>query len=851
MGTWTRTNGVWTLAADATPTCVIAPDLFSPTSAYKLYFADCTHGTRLVIFADALGLSAFAVGLDATGTGGDAVVTKRTLGGAPSTVANAAHGLTAGQPGFFEVRVNAGTIELRLNGATSPVLTYAIPGSDPLLSYMHWGFEADDNGAQVLSLESCTLLPLLADRADVLFAVCDGNVWMATSRAGIRSTAPAAFKSGGRVSLLGYHQDCYGVDGETPRKISLTTGAAATWTLSAGSHLGGASNTTKATDLSVYNDRIVQFGDPADPQNALYFRVGDPLDANTAGDGRGKAWVLSGQGGRVGSPITAMLQAGNGVQIIGTVDGIWRLIGDPSLGAAIDLGPLMADSGISGPDAIKLVDRERVVAHGPVGAMVMQGASYPSNFSEQVLTDGIQIDRLNIATYQVQVQRDAARKMVYFFLTPIGGGDTIHFAYEERVGGFSDRGGGFQPWVLPARIGPTASCVWLGSVIMGTRDGYLVEFADGVHDDDGEAVELIVPCAIMRGADLEMDAVLESLELLLGQDSGPVTVEVHRGRTAEEAYAALDAEKRYAADVSYPGRLLVQKARGRALVARITNSNAEAVVIEEVNAQVVQRKVIPAGNVAPESPPEQSPPNPTTSTDTGGPGPGGPPDGVCQECADWIAMQEDLTTFNFKNFGYEPGVFDAIAVSVFEFLEEAQALVAQFQERIINAGICDMPEDFYLAVVMTTAEGTEYVRMTVSEFLALTTGSPGTDKFEVYWACDIQEEPSVVCEPCANWMELNTTEVFATMDVYRFPAGGGNLNSLAALQAGLPTWIETIVNAGICGIDEASDVVIRWANQLHVNTGTLTYTEFMALVDSPDIGFPFSGWIMFACEDQP
>jgi hypothetical protein len=113
---------------------------------------------------------------------------------------------------------------------------------------------------------------------------------------------------------------------------------------------------------------------------------------------------------------------------------------------------------------------------------------------------------------------------------------------------------------------------------------------------------------------------------------------------------------------------------------------------------------------------------------------------------------------------------------------------------------------------------------------------------------DPKPEP---CTDCEDWMALNHTEEFAAVEVYRLSTGG-NLNSLATLQAGLPEWIQDIVNADICGITSASDVVIRWANQLHTNTGTYTYDDFLAIVDPATIdpGFPFSGWIMFDCNDQ-
>lgn len=124
MGLWTQINpGRWRYTADANPGCVIATERFSASSAYKLGFNSCEDGTKLVCFSDWLGRSAFAVGFDDAGTGGDAVVLRRELGGTPTSVENQPHGLTEDIPGYFEVRFEGGrNIQLRLNGSATPIL---------------------------------------------------------------------------------------------------------------------------------------------------------------------------------------------------------------------------------------------------------------------------------------------------------------------------------------------------------------------------------------------------------------------------------------------------------------------------------------------------------------------------------------------------------------------------------------------------------------------------------------------------------------------------------------------------------------------------------------------------------
>ncbi len=688
MPAWTTTARTSTHAG-ATRAVLVAPEQWSQGKAAVGQFAGCEQGLRVWIFGDALGLTGYEVGFDTAGSGGDVFIRPVTLGTPGATVANAAHGLTTGTPGTIDVRVVNLQLQVRLNGADTPVLTYAFLANNPLLSYAHWGWASNVDGCTVSGPKLCALENIIAERAEVLIPVCAGNVYRCLDGSSIKQIASGAFKASGSVSLRGYHQKMYGVDGEKGVEIDPIAETAAAWTVTAGTHLGGdAAGKTRATFLFTHGDRIGQGGDPQDPQNLQFFVVGDANNADTSNAaGRGRAWILAGAAGKVGSAVTGAIQMPSGQLSIGCVDSVWVLTGDLALGN-VDLSPRAQQSvGLSGPEAMCIGPEGLLIAHGPEGLYVQGGDGSPVPLSAQWLTDVIQFSRDLIPEYNVQVRYDASHHRVHVFLTKRSapGGVCRHFVYDVRVGGFQVGAGGFFEVRWPDELSPTASAVWQGKVIWGTRNGLIVTPDDDTPDDDGEAIDVRVCLGLVKAGDLRCDTILSTVAVQTGMESGPVDIAVYGGRTAQDAYSRREEELRWADTLDAPGGQCKRQARAPALVIELSQVSAtEFLSLEAVDVSVTTgRMITPARRNVPDDPPAPCGPAVAAPADPGsgsGPGPGGdiPDPGSCTDCTAWLATQPTITIGGKTGYVFGP----------MASLDDTRASVGIGVDAIVKAGIC-------------------------------------------------------------------------------------------------------------------------------------------------------------------
>ncbi len=596
MGTWTRTGREWTKGGSTSRTALIAGDPMPAAFEYTVDFLDPAHGLRVLLLTDRLGLTGYEAGFDTTGTGGNFFIRRVDYGTPQSNIVSVAHGLDTGATGRLIVRYVNRTIEIRrfVSATTSTVLlTTTLATTAPYLQNRAFGLVANVNGAKAIAPAYAPLRPVTRSRDDLLVAVCDGDVWIGT-RTAIRKVATGVFRPVGRVSLIDYQQAVYGVDGQRARVIDVVAETVAPWELDEGSHLGqtdGIPDSTRATDVDTYNDRLVTFGDPVDPQNALLYEIGNPLSANTGANRSGRAWFLSGAAGRVGSPITCFKQTANGMAIIGCVDGAWRLIGDLD-GGPVDLSPASLGTGVSGPSAAVLVENGLLVAHSPIGVYVFGPSGTPTPLSRPWISRTIQVPLDRLSEYVVSVQRDPFRGATHVFLTLAGGGDRAWWWwYNERTGQWSPSAGGFLPMRLPDRLGPTCTEYFLGKVVLGTRDGYLCWVNDAAVLDDGDPIPVRVCLSPIRPPELSADAVLHGMSFQTGRASAPWEVRVYGGETTEAAYERAASELRIV-DTANPGTDDINRGtRAPVLLIEMAHQAASAATIEAVTANATWGKI--------------------------------------------------------------------------------------------------------------------------------------------------------------------------------------------------------------------------------------------------------------------
>lgn len=553
MGTWNRNaQGIWTLAGSG-DTALMAGEQMPQRGHWKVHCTDPLHGVRLRILASKDGRSAWEIGVDEVGTGGDIFIRQVTFASAAAAVANDTHGIADGEPFILEARWADNVITGYINGVE--IIDYTNDVAPTFEAHRWYGFVAGVAGAKVTREEIGELEALLAPRRDYLVRVVQGAIEYTADGVVWKTLKNGAFRTSGRVSLRELEQKEYGCDGSRTWVIDPAALTVTAYTATAGSLPGFTTAGTTTADLFEAFVGRIWMNDRLNPQNLTATAINDVFDLDTGDDVFGHAFSQAAQDlPRLGEPITCIKALSRSVMFVGTDASMWEFVADTAL-ALPELNPLHRASGISGPDAITLVAGGRAVAHSPDGAFVIvPGAREAIPLSALVLTAGITIPREDVAGYTVMVAHDASRHLVAFYLTPVESGVATHIIYDERVGGYMARNGGFFPDTLPARLGPTAVSPrpWNGKVPLGTRDGFCYELSDETaEDDDGAAIDARFSVRIDEG-DLTQDTILHKLVILLSDDSDDVEYRVWGGRTPEEAYGG-------------PGRWLLKQGTARAM----------------------------------------------------------------------------------------------------------------------------------------------------------------------------------------------------------------------------------------------------------------------------------------------
>jgi hypothetical protein len=567
---------------------VLIADTPAPADyAYRLQLADTAHEVLAVVLSSFDGRSCFEVGID----GSNIVIRRMTfaeesLSHTPpdEVLVTAAHGVAAAKPFTLEVRKIKGVITGYINGVLK--VTFDNTDDEIYSGHKHFGFVSSIVGAKVLKAELFDVVPEVVNAGEILVAVCGGDVWFLDG-ANLWQQFNGIFNPTGQVAMVEFEQQAIGMDGAhaaiaDPRAMNVEKLITTAGSLPGQTDPG----TTRARVLAAYQGRVMAGGDPQDPQNLFGCAIADILDWLIGTGLPGAAFGLSASNRpKIGQPLRAAIQAARGSLVLGATGSFWEFVGDPALqGVTID--PLLLGNGVSGLEAMCLAQEGIIVAHSPDGVFVLPNEGEGFNLSEHVLTEGIQIPREDVDLYLVQVRRDTRRHLTHIFITPAVSGTALHFAYDERIGLWQRGRGGFFPETFPDRIGPTASCVWQGELIMGTRDGYLVKFDDEAKDDDGEAIECRFVCSLMKEQDLTHDTILRHLVIILSDGSDPVTWKIYGGATAEQAYAREARWLLASGTVGPGGKPIRRNVRAPALVLEISNSTAgESFSIEEIQVE--------------------------------------------------------------------------------------------------------------------------------------------------------------------------------------------------------------------------------------------------------------------------
>lgn len=594
MATWTQnsTTKAWTLS-DGAATAIIASSSWPGRHAIVLECLDYAHKVKAVIYSSLDGNTCYEAGIE----GANAIIRKRVLGSVVGTLTNngatdvpsagnpasVAHGLSSAVPFSMELREYQGLLEVWING--SLVIRHTVEETDysvlsiSMSDHKYYGFMSDVANAVVSSAKVATLeTGEPSQSVEVLVAVSDGDVYMSDDGANVSLIASAAFVSSGPVSLAEYQGNVYGVDGTNARVINLQTKSVSNWTATAGTFpgSGGTAGATTATIVCNYLDRLSVAGDSSgvDSQNIYMTAIGDPNDFDTAAQEDGRAFALNAAlPGRIGQPVTCLAQASKGVLLIGCVSSMWRFVGDPALGTP-DVSPLSLTDGIVGQFAATLASDSVVLVHSRSGFMVVNTNGDVIPLSHSSLSAGITIDDPNDRV--VVVQRDPARMMTYTFPTALSAPSSPEswWAYSEKVGSFTRDGRGFfEQRAATTDLEVTASCLFRGRPVFGTRNGRICEFLNSEAFDVDESFDSRCQLALYKEDNALRDMEMQAIEVVIDDGSAGAELRVYGGRSPQEAATGTGRTLMLSEDVTPYQQRIVRGVRHRSMAVEIWGSS--------------------------------------------------------------------------------------------------------------------------------------------------------------------------------------------------------------------------------------------------------------------------------------
>ncbi len=644
-----------------------------------------------------------------SGTGGDILIRKITLGTAGSTLASAAHGLSDGDNYRLEIRWINGTISVYLNGSTTALTSYAT--SNDLGHLSGFGFSTEDDGAKVASADLYLLTQTFSTLADVAWWVAGGTLYASDSGRGGARAIGTFFDPSVRVIGAELRQQAFIVDGTSCVKFDAVQMAAELFQLTAGTMPGQtALNTplgrTTAKVALAFNDRLLFLNE----QLTKASRIGDETDLDTAADADdiGKAFVFqTGGPGQVGELLVGGYSATKNRLLLWGRRSIWEMTGDPVYGSEVTR--LSDDIGGTGPNSVCGVSEGSVLLHTDEGLAIVPAGGNPVYLSRDVLTDYLQIDNA-VDAYLVSMVRDIKRHGTWVFMTPSDGTTAgLHIFYDERTGRFDPGGGGFWPIVLgDATIEPTCAMRYQGEVVIGTRNGKMLFVDSGATDDDGTDFDHQLAVNMVANDPGEANVLLYDFEAITGIGSDDITITLTGGETPERAYDATGwtlwtgtmtgIRESFYTSVSAPAIVMTISGTG-------TRYALEAVTANYGLEPLIKHKLRPAITPAAPCGPDATTPVDTDPGPDGGPGPGGDDGDTCIACSAFMAANS-TTNIDGKDYyllGTGPTVEDALA-----------AAQDEYDSFFAGSNVCDIPT-FGSAVIYALEEFTVGPETTISE----------------------------------------------------------------------------------------------------------------------------------------
>ena len=340
----------------------------------------------------------------------------------------------------------------------------------------------------------------------------------------------------------------YFVDGTSYRTWNISTNQVGTFTATKGS-LPQDPNGNKCTLIEFWRGRLLMAGLLSDPHEIFACRQDDVGDWNytpSVYDPR-QAWACSQEKcGRCPDRVMGIIPYTKDTFIALCNNSIHMMSGDPSAGGRWDMisdvtGGAWGRAWCKDPSGV-------IYFFGSRGAIWrMVPGQPPGRVSENI--DTTRLFDLDLNDLIINMAWDERFRGIRVFISPRTDptDTTTHFWWESKSDQYQMPNGSWWPFSFAnANHNAVAVCVADGdnpserTLLLGTRDGYLMTFDKDAKGDAGTAVNSYLKFGPIHNGGNR--AVISDMQLYLSEDSGPANGSIFAGASIESAFLSTTAQ---------------------------------------------------------------------------------------------------------------------------------------------------------------------------------------------------------------------------------------------------------------------------------------------------------------------
>jgi|GEM_PF-3198197 len=381
-------------------------------------------------------------------------------------------------------------------------------------------------------------------RRQRVIAVAGGNVYRSSAdltTIPLSNSGSGALIATGTVRGVEAFQKFFFCDSTASgyKYLNYANNTVTTWTPTAGAlPVGTADTAIGCRIMALYRGRVVMSGLLEEPHNWFMSKSGDPFDWDYSPAATSPVQAVAGNSstvGELGDVVTGLFPFNDDIMVMGGVNSIWLMQGDPAAGGAID--NISRQIGIVGPDAGTWDSSGNFFFLGQNGLYrLAQGSNEPILISKGKLDKSL--SEINTKTHRVWLAYDALWQGLHIFVIPQSEPGTAPLQYF-----WDERNNSFWPDQYPTAHGPTCVHMFTADdpdqrgLLMGGFDGYIRQFQDTAKDDDGTLITSKVTFPIINPGRVFASSRIEDIWMQTDASSDPVTMSIYAGDTVEQARA--------------------------------------------------------------------------------------------------------------------------------------------------------------------------------------------------------------------------------------------------------------------------------------------------------------------------